>query len=311
MSGAHEHHHEHPTLPEAETGNSRRLFMALTLTAAFMVVEAGGGILAHSLALIADAGHMLTDSASLFLAWLAVRAARRPADEQRSYGYERFQVLAAFINGVVLLGLSVWIVAEAMQRLVHPPEVAGGIMVVIAAIGMLVNAGMFWLLHHGDHDDLNLRAAILHVLGDLLGSAAAVVAGAVILATGWMPIDPLLSILVALLILRSAWRLTRESGHILLEGVPGEATPAALEAAVLDAVPEVRDVHHVHAWSLTGRRPMVTLHARLTDGADSETALRAIHNALAARFGVRHVTVQIEYGACMDGHAATSTHRHH
>lgn len=301
--------HEHGDEAGPYTGSDRRLFAALVITATFMVVEAAGGFLAHSLALIADAGHMLADSASLLLAWFAVRAARRPADERRSYGYERFQVLAAFINGVTLLGLSLWIVVEALQRLVNPPEVAGAIMVVIAAIGLAVNAGMFWLLHHGDHEDLNLRAAVLHVLGDLLGSGAAVAAGAVILTTGWMPIDPLLSILVAALILRSAWRLTRESGHILLEGVPGDVTPSALGAAVLDAVPEVRDVHHIHSWSLTGRRPMVTMHARLSEGADSESTLRAIHQALAQRFGLHHVTVQIEFGHCTDGRVTTPVHR--
>ncbi len=303
------HSHEHGDSAVSGGGNSRRLLIALVLTATFMVVEAAGGVLAHSLALIADAGHMLADSASLFLALLAVRAARRPADEQRSYGYERFQVLAAFVNGVTLLALSLWIVVEAIQRMIAPPEVAGGVMVVIATIGLLVNAAMFRLLHHGAHEDLNLRAAALHVLGDLLGSGAAVVAGVVILTTGWMPIDPLLSVLVVLLILRSAWRLTRESGHILLEGAPGNLTPTTLGSAVLEAVPQVRDVHHVHAWSLTGRRPMVTLHARLTNGADSEASLRAIHEALTARFGLRHVTVQIEYGPCTDGRIITPIHQ--
>lgn len=308
MTATHSHHHhDHGGAHAQPSENRRRLLLAMSLTAGFMVVETAGGLIAHSLALLADAGHMFADAGSLLLAWLAVGAAQRPADDHRSYGYERFQVLAAFVNGVTLLALSLWIVVEAIQRMLAPPQVAGGLMLVIATFGLLVNAGMFWLLHHGDREDLNLRAAVLHVLGDLLGSGAAIVAALVILTTGWMPIDPLLSILVALLILRSAWRLTRESTHILLEGTPDHIRPADLSAAVVETIPGVQDVHHVHAWSLTGRGAMVTLHVRVDRGTDAESTLRAIHQTLSRRFGVHHATVQIEFGPCADTHLEAPT----
>lgn len=280
--------------------NERKLFWAMCLTAAFMVAEVAGGLVAGSLALLADAGHMLTDAAALAFAWVAARLSRRPADRKRSYGYHRFQVLAAFVNGIVLLGIVLWIGFEAVRRLHAPVEVLGGLMLAVAAGGLAVNLVVLRILHGSERPSLNVRGAALHVLGDLLGSVAAITAAVVILWTGWMPIDPLLSVVVALLILRSAWHLVRQSGHILLEGTPGHLDLAQVRSALIDSVPEVDDVHHMHAWSLTDERPLVTLHAHITDGADQQSALHRIKRLLHERFGVDHATVQIERGRCAD-----------
>lgn len=289
---SHHHHHEH--------GAERRLLWALLLTGSFMVAEVIGGLMSGSLALLADAGHMLTDSASLALAWAAARAARRPADALRSYGYHRAQVLAALINGVAFIAIVVWIVAEAVQRLLEPVPVLGGMMLVVAVLGLLVNVAAFFLLHGGDHGNLNVQGAVLHVLGDLLGSVAAIVAAGVILLSGWTPIDPLLSVLVAALILRSAWVLVRKSGHILLEGTPEGVDLDLLRAALHDAVPEVRDVHHVHVWSLTPQRPLLTMHVEVSTEVDHTQVLARIKGVLEQQFGIDHSTVQIECGPCVD-----------
>ena len=273
----------------------------MVLTGGFMVVEVAGGLLAGSLALLADAGHMLTDFAALGLAWLAFRFGRAPADSRRSYGYSRLQVLAAFVNGVALIFVVGWIVVEAVRRLFAPVEILGGAMLVVAALGLLVNLAAFAILHGGDRDNLNIRGAALHVLGDLLGSAAAVAAALVILATGWTPIDPLLSLLVALLIVRSAWQVIRHSAHILLEGAPDWLDVDELRRTLCRTVGSVEDVHHVHVWSLTGEKPLITLHARLREGADFPGSLSAIQQCLKESFGIEHSTVQLEQGTC--GHA--------
>jgi cation diffusion facilitator family transporter len=214
----------------------------MVLTGGFMGIEVVGGLVSGSLALLADAGHMLTDFAALGLAWFAFRIARRPPDQRRSYGYHRIQVLAAFVNGIVLVAVVGWILVEAVGRLLAPVEVLGGVMLAVAVGGLLVNIAAFALLHGGDRDNINLRAAAIHVLGDLLGSAAAILAAGVILGTGWMPIDPLLSVLVALLILRSSWLIIKKSAHILLEGTPDWLDVGRLRADLVAQVPGVEDV---------------------------------------------------------------------
>lgn len=295
-AGDHHHHHDHP---HRGLSNERRVAIAMWITGGFMVVEAAGGVLSGSLALIADAGHMLTDTGALALAWLAVRLARRPADDARSYGYHRAEILAAFLNGVVMLALSAWIVVEAIGRIAQPLPVLGTPMLLVALGGLAVNTLSFVMLH-GAHRSLNLRGAALHVLGDLLGSVAAIAAAVVILATGFMPIDPLLSILVALLILASAWRVTRDAAHILMEGTPQGLEPEAISTDLIEHVEGVAGVHHVHAWSLTPGHSLVTLHAQLTPDADAHVALAGIRARLASRFGVGHATIQIEPGECVD-----------
>ncbi len=272
----------------------------MLLTGGFMLVEVVGGVLSGSLALLADAGHMLADTVALGLAWLAIRAARKPADERRSYGYQRFQVLAAFVNGGALFLVVAWIGVEAVDRLLEPRPVLGGMMLVVAIIGLLVNLAAFALLHGGGRENINIRAAALHVLGDLLGSVAAIVAALVILWTGWFPIDPLLSVLVAALILRSAWAVVRQSGHILLEGTPSDINSEIVSQVLSETVPGIKDVHHLHAWSLTPEKRIVTLHARVEEGADECAVILGIKAELSAQFQVDHVTVQIERGHCLD-----------
>jgi cobalt-zinc-cadmium efflux system protein len=297
----HDHdHHGHAHRAPAGVDGERRVFWVLVLTAGFMVVEAVGGWLAGSLALIADAGHMLSDTAALALAWAAFRVARRPHDEKRSYGYHRFQILAAFVNGLALFAIAGWILVEAVGRLRAPAPVLAGPMLAIAAAGLAVNVVAFLVLRAGDRRNLNVSAALLHVAGDLLGSVGAIVAAIVILASGWTPIDPILSVLVSLLILRGAWDVTRRAGHVLMEGAPEGFDDATLKADLRAAVPDVLDVHHVHAWMLTSERPMVTLHVRLAPAADQAVALAAIKSRLKERFGIAHSTVQIESAECVD-----------
>ncbi len=290
----HSHSHTHHA--------TQRLLWAMLLTAGFMVVEIVGGIYSGSLALLADAGHMLTDTASLFIAWLAARLAARPADTLRSYGYHRMQILAAFINGMAFIAIVVWIVIEAVRRFMSPIYVHGEMMISVAAVGLLVNLIAFWLLHSGDQHDLNLRAALLHVLGDLLGSVAAIVAAGVIIATGWMPIDPLLSILVALLILRSAWKVVSQAGHILLEGTPEDLDAVHIREVLKEEIAEVEDVHHIHIWSLTPTYPLLTLHVNLKQDSDYVLALQQIKQVLVKRFNIQHSTVQLELEHCIDHH---------
>ena len=307
MQHSHAHDHDHPTHDHAghshghsHAANERSVGVAALLTGGFMVAEVVGGILAGSLALLADAGHMLTDFASLALAWIGFRLTRQPADWRRTYGFDRFAVLVAFVNGIALFAIAAWIIVEAVQRLNAPVTVLGGPMLWIAAAGLAVNVLAFLVLRTGDKDNLNIRAAVLHVIGDLLGSVAAVIAALVILATGWMPIDPLLSIVVALIILRSAWRVVADSGHILLEGSPPHIDSRALRDRLRSALPFVLDVHHVHAWSISQERPMVTLHASIAASTDSAVAVREIKRVLAAEFRITHATIEIEFDACGD-----------
>jgi len=300
----HGHHHHHHG-----SSNETRLTWALAITATFMVVEVIGGWISGSLALIADAVHMLTDAASLALALVALRIAKRPADALFSYGQVRYEVLAAFVNGLALLLLSGWIVFESIQRLLAPAPVIGSTMLLIAVLGFVANLVSFLVLRDGE-DTLNLRGAMLHVLGDLLGSAAAIAAALVILATGWTPIDPILSAFVAVLILKGGWRVTRESAHILLEGAPRDLDTGALAHDLAASVPGVTGIHHLHAWSLTDKRPVMTLHAVLDEGTDRDTALGAIQQRLKAQFGDVHATVQIEQVACAGDGCAPAAHKH-
>jgi cobalt-zinc-cadmium efflux system protein len=287
---SHGHAHDHA---DADPGKERRLGIVALLTGGFMVAEAVGGVLSGSLALLADAGHMLTDFASLALAWAAARVARRPADWKRTYGFDRFSVLAAFVNGLALFAIAAWIIVEAIGRFLEPVEVAGTVMLVIAILGLGVNVFAFRVLHGGEQRDVNIRGAALHVLGDLLGSVAAIAAALVIMFTGWTPIDPLLSVLVVLLILGAAWRVVRDSGRILLEAAPAGHDTRAI-AADLAGIDGVEHVHHVHLWSINERRPMITLQARLYDGADPAAARRAIRGRLDMAHGIGHATIEIE-----------------
>lgn len=288
----HDHSHHHALKDTAD--GRRRVAIAAQLTFAFMFAEVIGGLISGSLALLADAAHMLTDAASLSLAWIGFKLAERPADKTRSFGWARFKVLAAFVNGLALIVLAGWIVLEAIQRLQDPHHVMGNLLLAVAILGLVVNLVAFRVLHGGNQDDLNMRAAVWHVAGDLLGSVAAITAALVIMTTGWMPIDPILSVIVAIIILVGGIRIVRSTAHILIEGVPPglstEAIKQDLEAELADAA----RVDHIHAWALNESKTLVTLDVEAKDGACVESLRRAVKARLKTRFGIDHATVEIE-----------------
>jgi cobalt-zinc-cadmium efflux system protein len=301
MPHSHEHHgaHHHPGHRHGHGGHGHahdageyRLLIALVILAGFTVVEAAGGYFANSIALLAEAAHMLADSASLALAVVAIRWGRRPPNERRTYGHRRYQPLAAFINGQVLLLLTIWVVYEAIRRLMVLPRVNGRWMLTIAVIGGIANLAA--LLALAGARSLNERGARAHVLSDLLGSAAATVAALLILFKGWTVVDPLLSLLVSALILRSAWTVTRESADVLLQSVPHGFDVKYIEAELIGHVPGVVEVHHIHVWSMTGERPTITLHACVAPGVQGYGVPKLIHERLRERLQVEHTTVQIE-----------------
>ena len=281
--------------------NMRRVVIALLLTGSFMVVEVIGGILSGSLALLADAGHMLTDTMALALAAVAFQVCKRPADAKLTYGYHRFQILAAFVNGLSLLFIVGWILVEAVDRFLAPTEVLGKTMLVVAAAGLVVNLIAFAVLHGGDRDNLNIRGAAVHVAGDLLGSVAAIVAALVIIYTGWTPIDPILSVAVAMLILRSAWILVKRSAHVLLEGAPEWLDTKIMQDRIVGQVPVVSSIHHVHVWGMTPQDLMLTMHVRLEQEPGNPTeCIRKIKEVLSAEYGIGHSTIEIETDDCAD-----------
>jgi len=291
--------HDHGT----GEGNLKRVMVALVLTGAFMVVEVVGGILSGSLALLADAGHMLTDTMALALAAAAFHVSKRPAQGNLTYGYQRFQILAAFVNGLSLLFIVGWILYEAIQRFIVPREILGETMLVVAAAGLVVNIIAFAVLHSGDQENLNIRGAALHVAGDLLGSVAAIVAAVVIIYTGWTLIDPLLSVAVAALILRSAWTLVKRSAHVLLEGAPDWLDVPDMQARIVANVPGVTEIHHVHVWGLTPQQLMMTMHVQLADGVESQsTVVRGVKDFVRQEYGIGHTTIEIEVDGCADHH---------
>ncbi|MBZ9558326.1 MULTISPECIES: cation diffusion facilitator family transporter [unclassified Modicisalibacter] len=296
----HDHAHDHHHAPTVTADSERRVMLAMLLTGGFMLAEVIGGWMAGSLALLADAGHMVSDTASLALAWFAFRLGHRAPDRRRTFGYQRFQVLAAFVNGLALLAIGVGIVIAAIKRLYAPVEVMAGTMMVIAVIGLVVNIVVFVILHQGDQDNINLRGAVLHVIGDLLGSVAAIVASLVIMATGWNVADPLLSMLAAVLILRGAWKIIRRSAHTLLEGTPDGVEIAEIHEA-LASVEGVRDVHDLHLWGLTPQDPLLSLHLVVDAASDNDRVLERAYALLHERFGITHATLQIEGEACLTG----------
>jgi cobalt-zinc-cadmium efflux system protein len=283
--------------------NRRRLLLAFAVITTFMVVEAVGGVLSGSLALLADAAHMLTDAFALGLAASAQVFAMRPADASLHFGYRRAQVLAAFVNGVLLIVLIAWIIFEAVRRFLSPIDVDASLMLWIAAIGLLANVAAFLILHRPGERDLNVRGALLHVIGDLLGSAAAIIAAIVIALTGWVRIDPILSIIVAILIGFSAVRLLRETGLILLEGAPKNIDVEALKKGLRSASSTIKDVHHVRISQLTPDHPRITLHVCVDQTADAPSAMKAVKDYLSAHFNLHDSTVQIDVGdECPDYH---------
>ena len=277
-------------VPERKHGRALRI--VLVITASFMVVEFVAGWIANSLALLSDAGHMLTDVAALTLALFAAWIAQRPATPDKTFGYLRLEILAALVNGAALFVVAGVIVWDAVGRLADPPAVEPRILFGVASAGLAVNIVAAWLLHSGRGESLNIRGVYLHVLGDLLGSIGAMAAGAIILLTGWMLADPVISVGIALLILVGAWRLVRESVDVLLEATPRHIALGEVERLIA-TVPGVRDVHDLHVWTLTSGVVAMSGHAIVTDPAGGQRVLEAVQERMAG-LGIHHVTMQIE-----------------
>ena len=293
----------HDHAPTAAGRNERRLAAMFGLTAVYLAVEVAGGLLTDSLALLADAGHMLTDVAGTGLALLAIRFARRPATPARTYGFQRTEILAALVNAVVLVGVSLFVLYEAFQRFRDPPAVASGPMLAVAAVGLAVNAAGVWLLRAGSADSLNLKGAYFEVLSDAITSVGVILAAGVMWATGWYWADPLVSAGIGLFILPRTWVLLSDAVHVLSEGTPAEVDLAAVRAAVA-ALPGVAAVHDLHAWTLTSGVNVLTAHVVMADGADLGAVLTVVRRRVTDGFPISHVTVQAE----PSGWAEAETH---
>ncbi|UCF45796.1 MAG: cation transporter [Myxococcales bacterium] len=289
----HQHHNHHATAAEV-AGNRRRLTMALVLTATYMIAEVVGGLVANSLALLADAGHMFSDAAALGLSLVAVMLAQRPATAHRTYGFHRAEILAALVNGAALLTLAVLIAREAWERLSAPPEVQGGLMLAVACGGLIINVANLLILSGGRKSNLNIRGAWLHVMADTLGSVGAMSAGAAIYFMGWRWADPVASFVIATLVLYSAWGLVRETLDVLMEGVPKGISTADVTAA-LKELPGVLDAHDLHVWSLTSGRNIATIHLVIAEDADHQGIIDTANRTLASRFAIAHATIQVEH----------------
>jgi len=270
----------------------RRLTLALAITAVVMVVELVGGWLSGSLALLADAGHMLADAAALAVALFAAWIAQRPATPQRSFGFMRLEILAALVNGAVLIAIAIGIGLEAWRRLQSPPPVNGGLLLGVAGVGFVANVAAVAILHRGHQHSLNQKGAYLHVIGDLLGSVGALLAGAIVLATGWTLADPLISVLIGTLVLVSAWRLVKESTDVLLEATPSHIALSDVHDRIA-SVPGVDSVHDLHLWTVTSGVVAMSGHLVVRNPTDNQPVLEEIQGRMRA-LGINHVTVQVE-----------------
>ena len=299
---AHDHQHDH-----GDGANTRRLAMTLALVLIYMGIEVIGGLFAHSLALIADAGHMLSDAGALGLTLFAMRFARRPATAQRTFGSYRAEILAALANGATLVAVAIFIFVEAFERFRSPPEVAGPLMLAVACGGLLVNVGGLWLLRGGHDDNLNMRGAWLHVLTDALGSVQAIVAAALIWAYGWNWIDPLASVLIGLLVIYSSWSLIRRSVAVLMEQAPGHIDVDEVRTSLLE-LPHVMNVHDLHVWTITSGFVALSAHVTCPGDHNHDALLRGARTMLAERFGIRHTTIQIDRDPSCEGTSHPGLH---
>jgi cobalt-zinc-cadmium efflux system protein len=279
---------------ETATGRSRRRLLAvLLLSGGYMLVEVAGALWTGSLALAADAGHMLADTGALALALFAAWIAARPPTPAKTFGYYRVEILAALVNALILFGVAGWILLEAYQRILVPRPVLAGPMLVIAALGLGVNGISAWLLHHSAAASLNVRAAYLEVVTDALASVGVVMAAIVVMATGWTIIDPLVSVGIAVVIVPRTWRLLTQAVNVLLEGTPAHLALNEIEAAMVQ-VAGVRRIHDLHVWTLTSGREAMSAHVVVEDPRESDRLLEALHAVLHARFGIDHTTIQLE-----------------
>ncbi len=293
------HEHEHATSPRDR--NRGALSVVLALTASFTVVEIIGGLLTGSLALLADAGHMLSDNLSLGVALFAAWLAGRPATPEKSFGYRRAEILAALANGVTLVAISVWIFVEAYERFREPSEVLGGPMLAVAALGLLVNAVGATILYRSGGESLNVQGAMRHVFADALGSVGAMIAAAIIILTGWRYADPLISVAIGLLILGSSWTLLRDSTNVLLE-----ATPRGLDAGEVGrkmaAAEGIIEVHDLHIWTITSEFPALSAHVLVGGQEDCHARRRELEELLTREYGISHTTLQVDH---VDNHSAS------
>ena len=293
---AHPHHgdHEHAHGDHGRGADRRALAIVFALTSTFVVAEVLGGLLTGSLALLADAGHMLSDALSLGIALFAVWLAGRPATPNRSFGYKRAEILAALFNGATLVAISIWIFVEAYGRFFEPPEILGGWMLAVAALGLVVNVAGVMILWRSGGESLNLQGALRHVMADVLGSVGAIAAALVILATGWWYADPIISVLIGLLVLGSSWRLVRDSINILLEGTPSGIDAGEVGRSMV-GVPGVSEVHDLHVWTITSGYPALAAHVLVGRDEDCHARRRDLEEILAREYGIEHTTLQVDH----------------
>ena len=293
---------------ELRAASQRRLTAALTLIAGYMVAEIIGGLLSGSLALLADAGHMLTDAASLGLAMVAMHVAKRPVSATRTFGYHRFEILAALLNALTLLLIAAWVIVEAFHRFRDMPDLEGGLILAIGGVGLVVNLLTAWILHPAAGHSLNVEGAFQHVMADLLGSVGVVVSGSLIWAFGWTLADPIVSVIIGLLILRSTWQLLAKVIHVLLEGAPAHIDVPRL-CREMEAVDGVVRIHDVHVWTITQGYDALAAHVlvdRDYPGSALEPLLRRLRAIASSDFGIQHITIQVEQSpdSCTEHHRA-------
>lgn len=315
MSDAHDH--------GASLANEKTLWLALGLTFTFLMAEVVGGLLTHSLALLSDAAHMMTDAVGLAIALAAIRIARRPTDRKRTFGYYRFEILAATFNAVILIFVAAYILYEAYERLTSPPKIQSTGMLVVAVIGLVVNFISMRLLQSGSDRSLNLKGAYLEVWSDMIGSLGVIIAAILIHFTGWTWVDALVAAGIGVWVLPRTWIVLKESLNILLEGIPDGVDLDAIETQLL-ATPGIASIHDLHVWALTSGKNSLTVHVVSVPDSDEQSVLHDVRKSIAEKFGIHHSTVQIEATACDDDnegvahfadvhspHGDTSAHSHH
>ncbi|WP_306253947.1 cation diffusion facilitator family transporter [Parvularcula sp. IMCC14364] len=299
MSSSH-HHHHHGSCAD-ESADRQRLLFAFVIIFVFMIVEFFGGLLSGSLALMADAGHMATDAGALFLALMAKWLTAKSTDADRfPYGLKRAQVLAGFLNGVGLIVLVAWLFWESAHRMFNPQEISAGLMLTVAVLGLGANIAAFYILHRGNMEDLNMRGAMLHVLADIFGSAAAIISALVIMATGWVTIDVLLTVIVSALILRSAFPLLNDAARVLLQGAPRDFDSEEMIGRLKAKVPAISNIHELQIWMLTPQDPRLVMHIQVDGPSRAQAVLHSVKEILATEYNIHHSTIQVECPDCPD-----------
>lgn len=294
MSDNHTHTHNHGAHSHEHNANKKALTISFCLIAGFMLVEFVGGILTNSLALLSDAGHMLSDAVALGLSLAALIFGERAATLDKTYGYKRFEILAALLNGIALVALSIYILYEAIVRLSSPPSVIGKGMIIISAIGLVINIVVAWILSRGEtKENLNIKSAFMHVLGDLLGSVGAIIAALLIIFLGWNIADPIASMIVSVLVLYSGWHILKDSVNILMESKPANIDTAEVKRAI-KSIDGVIDIHDLHIWMITQEFLSLTTHVSVKNNSDRDLLLNQITEIIKQKTGITHITVQLE-----------------